>query len=372
MIKLLATRGLAFRGSKETIGSPTNGNFLGVLEAIAQFDPFLAQHLTKYGNLGRGKVSYLSPTICDEFIALLGGKVCEKIVTELKAAKYYSVSVDSTPDITHCDQLTIIFRYVVTAGPVERFIKFVPIESHTGESLGNVLISLLEQFEIDIAYCRGQSYDNASNMSGIYNGMQAFISGKNSLAFYIPCAGHSLNLAGKSAVNCCPAIRFFDFVQKLYVFFSQSTHRWKVLTDVLSNTPVVKRLCTTRWYAHADATKALLAGYASIKNALEEIRDDAEQKPECCLESSGLVKIMENLETGIMAVLWNEVLQRFNTISLMLQDPQLDFNSSIALLIDSLIEFTTSQHSMFEFYEQKGKELTGNENYPEETRRKRK
>ena len=79
---------------------------------------------------------------------------------------------------------------------------------------------------------------------------------------------------------------------------------------------------------------------------------------------------MENLETGIMAVLWNDVLQRFNTISLMLQDPQLDLNSAIALF-DSLIEFTTSLRSMFVSYEQKGKELTGNEIYPEETRRKR-
>ena len=52
VIKLLATRGLVFRGSNETIGSPANGNFLAVLEAIAQFDPFLAQHLTKYGNPG--------------------------------------------------------------------------------------------------------------------------------------------------------------------------------------------------------------------------------------------------------------------------------------------------------------------------------
>ena len=220
--------------------------------------------------------------------------------------------------------------------------------------MGNVLLSLLEQLQIDTAYCRGQSYDNASNMSGIYNGIQAFISDKNSLAIYIPCAGHSLNLAGKSAVDCCPvAIRFFDFVQKLYVFFSQSTHRWKVLTKALSNTPVVKRLCATRWYAHADATKALRSGYPSIKNALEELRDDTEQKPECRLEATGLVKTMDNLETGIMAAIWDEILQRFNSVSLMLQHSQLDLNSAISLF-DSVIEFTALQRSIFLFFRTKG------------------
>lgn len=374
VIKLLASRGLPFRGSDEIIGSPRNGNFLGVLEAISHFDPFLAQHLAEHGNPGRGRVSYLSSTICDEFITILARSIHDKIVAELQTAKYYSVSVDSTPDITHIDQLTVIVRYVLPAGPVERFIKFIPISSHTGVSLANALLSLLDEFEIDIAHCRGQSYDNASNMSGIYNGMQAIISAKNSLAVYVPCAGHSLNLAGKSAVDCCPvATKFFDFVQRLYVYFSRSPQRWKVLTDVLSSTrsPVVKRLCDTRWCAHADATKALVGGYASIKKALEELRNDPQQKPESRLEASNLVNLMENLETGIMTALWSEVLQRFNTISVMIQDPQLDLNSAVSLF-DGLIDFTASQRSRFQYFETKGKELTGNAMYLEETRRKRK
>ena len=97
VIKLLASRGLAFRGSDEMIGSPRNRNFLGVLEAISHFDPFLAQHLAEHGNPGRGRVSYLSSTICDEFITILARNINDKIVAELQAAKYYSVSVDSTP-----------------------------------------------------------------------------------------------------------------------------------------------------------------------------------------------------------------------------------------------------------------------------------
>jgi hypothetical protein len=254
---------------------------------------------------------------------------------------------------------------------VERFLQFVPIENHTGESLAKVLLSTLEHFEIDIGYCRGQSYDNASNMSGIYNGMQAFISKKNNLAVYIPCAAHSLNLAGKSAVDCCPlAIQFFDFVQKLYVLFSQSTHRWKVLTDALSGTPVVKRVCDTRWYAHADATKAVHRGYSSIKNALEVLQDDNMQKPETCLEAKGLVLNMEKLETGIMASLWDEVLQRFNTISIMLQDPKVDLNTAYSVL-DSLIQFTELQRSRFSFFEQEGKDLTGNTLYQEKCRKRK-
>ena len=47
IVKFLAIRGLAFRGSEEKIDSQTNGNFLGIIELISQYDPFLAEHLVK-------------------------------------------------------------------------------------------------------------------------------------------------------------------------------------------------------------------------------------------------------------------------------------------------------------------------------------
>ena len=50
-------------------------------------------------------VLYPSKTICDEFIQLMATQVEAHIVKEIKAAKYYAISVDSTPDIGHADQL---------------------------------------------------------------------------------------------------------------------------------------------------------------------------------------------------------------------------------------------------------------------------
>lgn len=55
VVKFLASRGLAFRGHDENLGSNHNGNFLGALELLAKFDPFLKEHIEKFGNKGRGK-----------------------------------------------------------------------------------------------------------------------------------------------------------------------------------------------------------------------------------------------------------------------------------------------------------------------------
>lgn len=54
VIQTLAERGLAFRGSDEKFGSVNNGNYLGLLELVAKFDPFLASHISNYGNKGKG------------------------------------------------------------------------------------------------------------------------------------------------------------------------------------------------------------------------------------------------------------------------------------------------------------------------------
>lgn len=89
---------------------------MGILELISQFDPFLAVHIKTYGQKGRGSFSYLSSTICEEFIDMMGEKTRQVIAEELRDANYFSVIVDSTPDLSHVDQLTFIFRFVSKQG----------------------------------------------------------------------------------------------------------------------------------------------------------------------------------------------------------------------------------------------------------------
>ena len=179
--------------------------------------------------------------------------------------------------MAHVDQLTVVLRYIEEAGPVDRFITFLDNSGHTGQAQADSLLEVLSINSINFADCRGQSYDNASNMSGKYNGMQAILREQNSLAVFIPCAAHSLNLVGHDAVSCCrSAVAFFDFVQEIFVFFTASPARYERLHRKLSenNLPVPKRLVEVRWSAHADATRALLKGYEVIMTVLNEMAED--------------------------------------------------------------------------------------------------
>ena len=67
MLKFLS-RGLAFRGSSALVGSPQNGNFLGISELLAEYNTFLAKHIQKRVNKGKGHFSCFSSTVCEEYI----------------------------------------------------------------------------------------------------------------------------------------------------------------------------------------------------------------------------------------------------------------------------------------------------------------
>ena len=271
----------------------------------------------------------------------MGDILLKTIMGELKASKFYSVSVDSTPDVTHSDQLAFIVRYVQPHGPVERFLGFLPTIGHTGQNIADMILSFLEKHGIDIKNCRGQSYDNASNMSGKYAGVQTVIRQHSPYAAFIPCAAHSLNLVGKSASESCPVVvRFFDLVNNLYTFFSASTYRWQVLSEALNplRLSLVKRLSDTRWSAMYEAISALSKGFTPICSTLETLSCDIEQKADCRNQAQTIVKKLRELESAILIVFWNTVLERYHKTSLSLQNPTVCLNVMVSLL-ESLAEF---------------------------------
>lgn len=155
------------------------------------------------------------------------------ILDEVKVIKYYSIIVDSTPDISHVDQLTFIIRYVKTDGTlVERFLKFLPNVGHKSEDLETVIISILFSYDIELKSCRGQSYDNTPNISGCYSSLQTRILQLNPFANYVTYNAHSLNHVGTCAAECVSEVlEFFVTIQHIYTFFSASMIIFPIVDD---------------------------------------------------------------------------------------------------------------------------------------------
>lgn len=68
------------------------------------------------------------------------------------------------------------------------FTGFYCINDHTSFGLENFILNLLEEKNINLSKCRGQGYDGANVMSGVYNGLQARIIKKEPTALFVHCA----------------------------------------------------------------------------------------------------------------------------------------------------------------------------------------
>ena len=158
-------------------------------------------------------------------------------------------------------------------------------------------------------------------MSGRYSGLQAKVAAKNYLAAWIPCAGHSLNLVVKAAAECCTA-----------------------------------------------ASKEFVQGYPEIK--LAEFADNPNEVPKVRSESNGLYERMCLLETGIYSVFWNDILERVNATSRKLQDPKLDLNAAVAMVV-SLKRFVEAKRETFTEYERHGATLSDTSDYVQTRQRPR-
>ena len=103
------------------LGAP---DFPETLKYPARYDAITEQHLTNPGS----RVTYLSHHSQNEFISGLASETLSTINEYVKAARHFSVIVDSTIDISNTDQMSLSLRYVDGAGaPMERFIKLAEL-----------------------------------------------------------------------------------------------------------------------------------------------------------------------------------------------------------------------------------------------------
>lgn len=75
-------------------------------------------------------ITYLSKTIYEKLIMIMTQEVHGKIISQIKDSRFYSLSVDSTPVLMHMDQLSVVMCYIKDRQPVERFLKFIEMETH--------------------------------------------------------------------------------------------------------------------------------------------------------------------------------------------------------------------------------------------------
>ena len=351
-IVFLGGQGLSLRGHRETLTSNVvnGGNFLEALKFLSMYDPTMQQHLSNVqarqcrlagkGRRGRGShLNFMSNDTQNKLVSIISQQITKTIVIAIEECRAWAIIVDTTPDVTSCEQVSICVRIVHINGTVsEHLLAIQKANSTTAENIFDVLFSTLQSKDVSFNKLVAQAYDGASNMSGCYNGLQALVHRRiNSNVIYVHCYAHTLNLVlSDTAAVAIDTVTLFGNLEVLYVLFRKSLKAHAVFEDVQRSEGLeirsLKRLNTTRWSSREMCIKSFIERHKSIVLSLERIQDDTTFDGKQRSEAAGLLLSINTKQFLATLYLFHEVFGRTGPLSRYLQSTHTDFSNAMTMV----------------------------------------
>lgn len=369
-IKCLARQNESLRDYGEDITEENAGNLMEFLKLIAGFDPIMKDHFL-YVQQNPGSARTLSPEILNEFIELVASTVREKLLCDIRRAKYYGIIFNSTLDAAGEEHMSETFRYVdinleeKTVVVKESFLGFFQAHEKDAASTANTILQQLEKDKLPFENCRSQCYDKAPGMSGCKSEVQQRLVALNSKAIFVNSNDYTLNLLGVHAVRHDPeGVILFRTVQAIYVYFSQSARLWERMNTALGVSLNLES--ETHWVARVEAVKPIHDQLEHMIELLENIEHDEDEYVYSRSEAGQLLDQILIFEFLVLLLFWNTVLAKIDWAQKRLQDHTVNFHNA-AQDIQALQEyFLENTDSICKNSLEEGKELCSTWDVPAE------
>ncbi|XP_025202917.1 zinc finger MYM-type protein 1-like [Melanaphis sacchari] len=338
----LAKNCIAFRGHKESLKEElgNRGNFLDLVHLMSKRSPCLASYITKLQlSTKKQNVSLISNIRQNQLIGSLASAIRTSIQEELKTARFFSISIDSTFDLSRKEQISFVVRYVnSTVGTVsERLIALRESSVTTGFQLFNIFEKLCVDLSIDWEqYLVGQSYDGAQNMRGEFQGLKTYVQQKCPSATFIWCHAHRLNLIVAKSVGCnINAIDLFGNLESVYNFICGSKKRvaiYETKQDCYCSkrTRRLKRVATTRWMSHGYALDSILETFEAVIETLDDVRNNEGCNDQSTGHIAGcLIEYLLSRRFLLIAFCFKYIFEILGPVNILLQSKDLDLLSAM-------------------------------------------
>ncbi|KAL4147850.1 hypothetical protein QTP88_002188 [Uroleucon formosanum] len=265
----LASNGLAFRGHREGWKNRNRGNFLSLVDLFSKRSPCMAAYTSKLQNSSKkSHVSFISKLRQNQLIDSIGKIILTVIQTDVKYARFFSISIDSTFDASRKEQVAFVIRYVHNKTSIisERLIAVKESSNTSGSELFTLFQLVCSERNLDWKnYLIGQSYDGAPNMRGQFEGLRSHVQKVNSSALYVWCHAHRLNLVLSRVVGCCKdAMNVFGNLVECYERHYKQLYPKQQMCQL-------KRAATTRM-SFSVALVTVLDTFEAVVVALDEIQ----------------------------------------------------------------------------------------------------
>ena len=339
-------RGITFRGHRDDfkyhpeVGEYSTGqvgNFVKLLNyRVRSGDKLLEEHL-------RGcpkNASYISKTTQNELISCCGGFISEKIISEVKRNKFFTIICDEASDSSNKEQMSMVLRFVDDNFNIrEDFINFIHCkEGLTGANLASIILKSLEEHSLEIQNCRGQCYDGAGAVSGKVNGCSAHILRLNEKALYTHCFSHRLNLVVCTSCAVVSVRNTLDHIKDISYFFNLSQPRQqcleKIINEICPDTKKtkLKDVCRTRWLERIDGLDTFEELFVAIVNTFEDMTSNIKCNRDTSTKASAFLKLVTSFDFIVPMVLTRNVFDMTLDVTQMLQSRNNDILDAVHMV----------------------------------------
>lgn len=359
--------GLAFRGHRDDGHyHPETGNFsaggVGNFVELLNFrvragDKVLEDHLNSCGR----NQTYISKTSQNKLIKCCGEVITDKIISDLKASRFYSVIADEARDISNTEQMSLVLRFIDQNMDIrEEFVGFLPCKwGLKGEQLAKVVLDALGNLGLSIADCRGQGYDGAGAVAGHINGMAAHLRRLNDKALFTHCYSHRLNLAICESINIMDVKSMLNRVKKVSDFFNISPTRQIPLEkniDLHGSLSAGRKkklidVCRTRWVERIDGLDTFQQLLIPVFKTLREMKKnvDKDHSLNVSSDASELLDLLEKFDFVVALVICRNVFDSTIGVTQLLQGKSIDIMDGLHL-ITSLKTFVVNVRNSIDKY----------------------
>ncbi|ESQ50881.1 hypothetical protein EUTSA_v10022584mg [Eutrema salsugineum] len=189
--RYLLRQGLSFRAHDESVESDNKRNFKQLLKYTAEQNEVVGKVALE--NAPKNN-QMTSPPIQKDIVYCFAEEVVKSIIEEIDHGDF-GLLVDESADVSHKEQMAVVFRFVDKIGTIkERFIGVVHVRDTSSLTLKHAIDDLFAKYGLSLKNIRGQGYDGASNMKGEFNGLRSLILRENSSGYYVHCFAHQLQL----------------------------------------------------------------------------------------------------------------------------------------------------------------------------------
>lgn len=364
-IKLCGRLNLPLRGHRDDskfhseIGDYSEnqvGNFIELLNfRVRAGDKILEDHLKNC----KANATYISKTSQNQLIEVCGSVIKEKILKDVKKAKFYSIIADEAADSAINEQMSLVLRYVNDQNDIkEDFIGFIHCKDGlSGSDLAGSLLERLKKLGLDVQDCRGQGYDGAGAVAGHINGLAARIKNINDKALYTHCHSHRLNLVICKSCQVQLVRNLIDQVGELTYFFGFSQSRKQILEKEIEhrcpevNRKKLKDPGRTRWIERIIGLDTFQETYVAVFHALDKMSVNHEKivNRETSAKATSFLKLISSFSFIVTLVITREIFDLTIDVTTNLQKRDLDV-MGCKTLIDNLINSCANVRNKVEEY----------------------